>query len=218
MWQHNAANVRRTIASCRGVSLVEVLAVLGIVGLLLAILLPAVQTIRESGRKLTCQNNLRQITLGIVHHESANGSLPALYNGTSLPQPRSAFDEFHFHSWRTVLLPQIEQAPLFDQLDHQRFATEPANQEALNIEVTTFLCPTAHPYNSVVPDIYLPPADDGTPTPQVVGTAARSDYEVIGGINLKPSGTADLQNIEYGAWGEPRSYTSASKKNQYRQA
>ncbi|WDI42117.1 DUF1559 domain-containing protein [Bremerella sp. P1] len=202
----------------RGVSLIELVVVLGIVGLLLAILLPEVQAIRESGRKLTCQNNLRQIVLGIANHESAKGSLPSLYNGTPLPQPRSALDEFHFHSWRTVLLPQIEQTTLFDQVDIERFASDPANQTALNVDEPTYLCPSSHSYNRVVPDILSPPAEDGTPTLNIVGTAARSDYEVIGGVSFKPSGTTDLQNIKFGAWGEPRSYFSAARKNQYRQA
>ena len=202
----------------RAISLVELLVVIGIVGLLLAITIPAVQSIRESGRKLTCQNNLRQIVLGITNHESASGALPSLYNGTPLPQPRSALDEFHFHSWRTVLLPQIEQAALYDQCDRQLFATDPANQAAINNEVATFLCPSANPANHVVPDIYSPPAADGTPTLQVVGTAARSDYEALGGVMFKPSGTVDLQNVMFGAWGEPKSYYPFQTKNQYRKA
>ncbi len=202
----------------RGISLVEILVVIGIVGLLLAIALPAVQSVRESGRKLTCQNNLRQVVLGIANHESASGSLPALYNHATLPQPRTIMDEFHFHSWRSVLLPQIEQASLFDQCDQALFATDQANQDAINTEVATYMCPSAHPENRFVPDIHEPPAADGTSNFQIVGTAARSDYEVIGGVWTQPSGTVDLDNIHYGAWGEPRSYDPLPKRNAYRMA
>lgn len=206
------------VAGRHGISLLETLVMLAIVGLLLAIVIPAVQYVRESGRKLACQNNLRQTVLGIANHESAHGILPSLYNGTPFPQPRSATDEFHFHAWRALLLPQIEQTALYDQCDRELFATDPANQAGINIEVPTYICPSASPQNSVVPDIYAPPTADGTPTLQVIGTAARSDYEAIGGISFKASGTVDLQNVKFGAWGEPRSYVSFQSKNQYRKA
>lgn len=205
-------------AGRRGFSLVELLVVLGIIGLLLAITIPAVQAVRESGRKLTCQNNLRQVVLGIANHESAKGALPSLYNAPPMTRRQNILDEFHYHSWRTVLLPQIEQSVLYDQCDLQKFATDPANQPAINVEVSTFLCPSATPTNHMVPDIYAPPAADGTPSLQVIGTAARSDYEVLGGVNFKPSGTVDLQNVKFGAWGEPRSYNPFPAKNPYRQA
>ncbi|QDU75466.1 hypothetical protein Pan97_24980 [Bremerella volcania] len=218
MRQLIATRTCSTGAGRRGFSLVELLVVLGIIGLLLAILIPAVQAVRESGRKLTCQNNLRQIVLGIANHESANGMLPPLYNGTPLAQPRSAMDEFHFHSWRTVLLPHIEQTALYDRCVSELFATDPANQAAINVELATYLCPSANPHNRVVPDIYSPPAADGTLTFQVIGTAARSDYEAIGGYWFKPSGTVDLQNIKFGAWGEPRSYNPLPAKDAYRKA
>ncbi|PQO33298.1 hypothetical protein C5Y96_10630 [Blastopirellula marina] len=206
------------IGSRRGISLVETLVVLGILGLLLAILLPAVQAARESGRKLTCQNHLRQIVQGIANHESAKGALPSLYNNTAYPQPRAITDEFHFHSWRSALLPQIEQTSLNDQLDRSLFATDPANQAALNVEVPIFLCPSSIPASRFVPDIYGPPAVADTLSQQIIGTAARSDYEVIGGVSYKPSGTIDLQHVKFGAWGEPRSYSPLPAKNAYRKA
>jgi hypothetical protein len=198
-----------------GITLVETLVVLGIIGLLLAILIPAVQHARESGRRVTCQNNLKQIVLGIFNHESAHALLPSLYNGTPLTQPRNALDEFHFHSWRTALLAQLEKAALLDQIDQSLFATDPANQASLNIHVAIFLCPSTSNPHSVVPDIFA--FNDGGRLPiHKVGTAGRSDYEAIGGVSFKPSGTTDLQNIKFGAWGEPRAYYPFQTTNTFR--
>lgn len=197
-----------------GVTLIEIIVVIGIIGLLFAILIPAIQFSRESARRIVCQNNLRQIVLGIANHESANATLPSLYNGTFLAEPRNALDEFHFHSWRTAILPQLEQNTLFNAIDLSLPATDPANQASLNIVVPTFVCPSASNPNPVVPDIMA--FNDGNFPTQIVGTAARSDYEAIGGVSFKPSGTADLQNVKFGAWGEPKSYYAFQTSNTFR--
>jgi type II secretory pathway pseudopilin PulG len=199
-----------------GITLVETLVVLGIFGLLLAILIPAVHHARESGRRVTCQNNLRQIVHGILNHESAHALLPSLYNGSPLTQPRTEADEFHFHPWRTAILAQLEKAALLDRIDQSLFATDPANQASLNIHVATFLCPSTSNPNSFVRDIFAF-NDVGLPI-QTVGTAARSDYEAIGGVSFKPSGTFDLQNVKFGAWGEPKSYYPFQTSNTFRTA
>ncbi|OYW12262.1 MAG: hypothetical protein B7Z55_18425, partial [Planctomycetales bacterium 12-60-4] len=194
--------------------MIEILVVISIIGLLLAILIPAVQSARESARRMACQNNLRQIVLGIANHESAIGTLPSLYNGTFLPEPRNALDEFHFHSWRTAILPQLEQKPLFSRIELSLPATDATNQANLNTSVATFVCPSASNPNSVVPDIMG--FNDGKFPTKIVGTAARSDYEAIGGVSFKPSGTFDLQNVKFGAWGEPRSYYAFQTSNTFR--
>lgn len=64
------------LAARRGFTLVELLATIAIIGLLIALLLPAVQSARESGRRAACSNNLRQIGLGLQHFHASNGSLP----------------------------------------------------------------------------------------------------------------------------------------------
>lgn len=187
-----------------GITLIEALVVIGIIGILLAILVPAVQYAREAARKATCENNMRQLVLAIQNHESAHASLPSLYNGTFLQQPRNALDEFHFHSWRTAILPQLEQSSLYERIDLSLPATDAANQTNLNTTVATFVCPSTSNPNAVVPDIFA--FNDGKGPTTKIGTAARSDYEVIGGVVFLPSGTVDLQNVKFGAWGEPRSY------------
>lgn len=185
-----------------GISLTETLVAIGIVGILLAILTPAVQSVRETARRTTCLNHLRQLSLAIQNHEAAHGSLPDLYYGTFLKQPRTALDEFHFHSWMTAVLPQLGQQPLFAQTDISLPATDGSNQPALNTPVAEFTCPSTSNRNRVVPDIR---GYNGGATPTtVVGTAARSDYEAIVGVNHKPlaTGSGDLSGITFGPWGD----------------
>jgi prepilin-type processing-associated H-X9-DG protein len=176
--------------------------------------MPAVQYVREAARRTTCQNNVRQIALAIQNFESENNSLPSLYNGSFLDQPRSAIDEFHFHSWRVAILPQLERGSLYDSIDLSLPATNAANQDIVNTPIPTFICPSTVNRNKAVSGILT--FNDGQFATQVVGTAARSDYEVIGGVSFLPSGTLDLQNIKFGAWGEPQSYDITQQLKPYR--
>jgi len=89
----------------RGFTLVELLVVIAIIGLLIALLLPAVQSTRESARRTQCTNNLKQITLGLHTHESSRQQFPSRINSFT---PRS--------SWLIQLLPFIEQQPLYDEI------------------------------------------------------------------------------------------------------
>ncbi len=66
----------RTNCSRRGLTLIEVLVTISIIGLLMAILLPAIQAARESGRRTQCQCNVRQVGMAILAHESAQGRFP----------------------------------------------------------------------------------------------------------------------------------------------
>lgn len=201
-----------------GVTLIEILVVVSIVGLLLALLLPAVQSSRESARRATCQNNLHQIGVAVQSHETAHQALPAIYNGKFLPQPRSALDEFHFHSWRTAILPQIEQPNLFAQLNINVPTTVASNQTAINVRISLFVCPSSSNPTQIVPDIGA--WNDGAGTVAKVGTAARSDYEVAGGVQVAPQTrvSSDLSIIRFGAWGEPTYDISNGKSLRYRKA
>ena len=95
----------------RGFTLVELLVVIAIIGVLVALLLPAVQAAREAARRSQCQNNVKQLVLGISLFESANTEFPAgIEPGYTTP----AADNL-MHSWVPYILPYIEQQALFSQ-------------------------------------------------------------------------------------------------------
>ena len=127
--------------------------------------------------------------------------LPNLYFGNFLKQPRTAIDEFHFHSWRTAILPQLEQTPLYERIDLSAPATLAANQANLNSSVPIFVCPSTSTQNMIVRDIL---EYNGAIPTKNIGTAARSDYEAIAGVNYKPAvrGSGDLSGVKFGPWGE----------------
>ena len=87
-------------------TLVELLVVIAIIGVLVALLLPAVQFARESARRTQCSNNLKQLVLGIHNHESSFNYFPSAYEA-------AGFDPGW--GWGAATLPYLEQKPLFDQ-------------------------------------------------------------------------------------------------------
>ena len=89
-------------------TLVELLVVIAIIGILVSLLLPAVQAAREAARRMQCSNNLKQIGLGILNYENAHETLPP--GGLALSTG-------YGHSWWIRILPHLEQANIFDQFD-----------------------------------------------------------------------------------------------------
>ncbi len=97
----------------RGFTLVELLVVITIIGILIALLLPAVQAAREAARRAQCINNLKQMALGCMNHERANGFLPGggwryLWAG----DPDCGFDRKQPGGWIFNIMPYIEQDSL----------------------------------------------------------------------------------------------------------
>jgi prepilin-type N-terminal cleavage/methylation domain-containing protein/prepilin-type processing-associated H-X9-DG protein len=201
-----------------GFTLIEAIVVLAIIGLLLALLVPAIQSSREAARRAICLNNLREIDAAVIHHATTSQTLPSLYNGTFLPQPRHGVDEFHFHSWRTAILPMIEQSSTFAALNFALPASTPANQTGLNVAIGVFLCPSTSNYNPKVLDVLE--WNDGQFPMKSIGTAARSDYEAVGGVQVVPQikSSSDLSVVRFGPWGEPTYDVANGAALRYRKA
>ena len=96
-------------------TLVELLVVIAIIGILIALLLPAVQAARESARRSQCTSHLRQLALGCLNYEASQHTFPVLMAGWHRP-PHPA-DQENGISWIVGVLPHIEQQPLFDAFE-----------------------------------------------------------------------------------------------------
>lgn len=118
---------------CRGFTLVELLVVIAIIGILVGLLLPAVQSAREAARRMQCQNNLKQLGLALHNHESARNNLPPLGDYLS-------FGNTVYWSVQARLLPFIEQGNLHSIIDF----TKPINQQpqVARLRMPHLLCPS----------------------------------------------------------------------------
>lgn len=196
--------------SRRGFTLNEVVVVIGLIAILMAILLPAIQAARESARRVQCQNNLRQIMVAAHSIHDTEGALPSLYNGTKLSYPLVEWDLFHMHSWRVPLLPYLEQSALREKIDWDAFATGVENTAVAQTVVPTFICPSGGDpkvlgwgYRHEAK--YIPP-DKVTDKDRY--SVVRSDYDAMAGIQvlptpLPPTGDPhhDARFVRWGIWG-----------------
>lgn len=121
-----------------GFTLVELLVVVAVIGLLVALLLPAVQAAREAARRVRCANNLKQLALAVANYEGGNGMLPpgcfprAAFPGGP-PQDFSVFFR---------ILPQLEQQSVYNAINFSLASMNPENSTVASVAVGTLWCPS----------------------------------------------------------------------------
>ena len=134
----------------RGFTLIELLVVISIIGVLIALLLPAVQAAREASRRITCQNTMKQLGLALLNHEAGKRRFPPAYATADSRQTGTAFAVSYPDdnkngpagwAWGTLLLPYLEQAPLYQAMKLDLPCWAPANAELVKTRIEAFLCP-----------------------------------------------------------------------------
>jgi prepilin-type N-terminal cleavage/methylation domain-containing protein/prepilin-type processing-associated H-X9-DG protein len=139
-----------------GLTLIELLVVIGIISVLVALLIPAVQSAREAARRVQCSNNLKQIALGMHSYLNNVGTFPpgylslvlvssqqALPPGETNPGPTIPGDDGGpGWSGHAMILPYLEQRPLYDQLNVTLGVDNPANSTSVHTTLAVFQCPS----------------------------------------------------------------------------
>lgn len=185
-----------------GFTLVELLVVIAVVGVLMALLLPAVHAVREAARRTACKNNLRQLGLGLHSYEAAFQRFPVGYAfmtgsdfsaKTGYPLAPGADDANHLgFSWGTYLLPFLEEQNLYDQVQFNLPGFDPANQAAREFSLKVFLCPT----DSWSPDHFVVRDESTTPVQQYAAASYCANWGPASGVADTPADPSDDLNLD----------------------
>lgn len=132
-----------------GFTLVELLVVIAIIGVLVSLLLPAVQAARKAARRTQCQNNIRQVGLAVLNYESSQSALPRFLSWWNDPNTDGYAGRWDLGpNWIISVLPYMEQQAVFDAFDFDSPINKPANELARSAVIPGLLCPEDAENNS----------------------------------------------------------------------
>src|SRR5262245_20722137 len=157
----------------RAFTLIELLVVIAIIAILIALLLPAIQKVREAANKTRCMNNLKQIGLACYHFENDRGFFPPGGVRTVVgPCPKLGIPNGMRHGWCIFVLPYIEQSAVYSLYRFDRNWNAAENQAAIKSVIATFVCPS-------------------NPESPIANNQANSDYAATNGIG-GPAGLVSM--------------------------
>jgi prepilin-type N-terminal cleavage/methylation domain-containing protein/prepilin-type processing-associated H-X9-DG protein len=161
--------IRHVRANSRGFTLIELLVVIAIIAVLIGLLLPAVQKVREAAARTKCVNNLKQIGLALHNYHDANLRFPPGYvDGNTNPASTPDNDVGPGWGWASFLLPYLEQSSVYNQINFGQGVGVGVNVQVSQQQLSVFLCPS-DPYPDNVP-VY----DSSFTTP--IATVAHGNY------------------------------------------
>ena len=174
-----------------GFTLVELLVVIAIIGILIGMLLPAVQAVRSTARRITCANKIKQLGLAIHNYESANMTFPVSQVGPGMSDGAGGY-QAGYYSWLVPLLPFIEQENVYNQFD----------LNVNNGDGSDFTISESHP-NAIAAatslDVLLCPSDEASDDNTYMGTSNPGSSNYAGNIGWpsKTSGFAGERSSEH---------------------
>jgi prepilin-type N-terminal cleavage/methylation domain-containing protein len=189
--------IRRTSRARGAFTLIELLVVMAIISVLVGLLLPAVQKVREAASRTKCQNNLKQIALAIHNYHDVNHHFPPAWDYEP-PSPPKRFTGV-VNAWSVYILPYIEQGNLYERYDFDLPLINTTNSPLIQTHLKVFQCPSTPKQNRLY-DFPLPP-NILPGLPGGMFKASASDYSATTGlrnwnqlVSPGPNDT-DLQDI-----------------------
>ena len=119
----------------RGITVIEIIVCVGIIGLLIALLLPAMRSSRGPSHRNACRLQLKQIAIGLQNYSDVYKAFPPACTVDAEGKP--------LHSWRTLILPYIEETVLYKKIDLSKPWNDPANAEAFKTPISAYQCPSS---------------------------------------------------------------------------